>query len=212
MTEGAPTDSPLTPIGFNLVHPPGWEKINLRDESMSDNIMRIVDRAINQLPTDLPKDDVSKLRMDLFKQLKKSASRAARAKAQLLYLPVDRIRGTVVPGSFIVSEPISGGGSGFQSDQVLRGLVADRESSEPVDIDGSSGTRLERIVPPRDDSDVQFASRRVEYVFPVPGHTPPPWLTITFSTVGDGEPDSEFTSALVDLFDAVMTTFRWSYA
>jgi hypothetical protein len=205
-----PTET-LVPVGFNLVAPPGWDKIDLRDESANDAILRIVDKSIEQLPEDLPRDDVSKLRMELFKRLKKTARKAAKANGLLLYFPVERVRSTLPPASFVVSQT-AGTGVGDQSKEVLGALAAGHGNSEPIDIDGSQGTRIERVVPPLDDSEVHFASRRVEYVLPLPGSPLPRWLTVTFSTVGDGNPDSEFTAALVDLFDAVMTTFRWSYS
>ncbi|MEU5596991.1 hypothetical protein [Streptomyces sp. NPDC020298] len=201
-----------TPVGYNLVPPPGWDRIPLQSESMNDTILRIIDRSIANLPQDLPKDDVSKARMELFKQLKKAARQAAKNDGLMLYLPVERIHGTYIPASFVVSEPLTGSGIGVESGEVLGLLAAGRGDSESVDLDGTEAMRIERIVPPPPDSEVPHASRRVEYVLPVPGGPIPRWLTITFSTVGDGNPDSEFSAALVDLFDAVMTTFRWSYA
>ncbi|MFF7310284.1 hypothetical protein [Streptomyces sp. NPDC008137] len=209
MTESNTKDF-LVPMGFNLIAPPGWDKIDLRDESMNDTILRIVDNSIGNLPSDLPKDDISKLRMEMFKRLKKAARKAARANGLLLYLPVERVRSTLAPASFVISQ-VAGKGVSLQSNEVLSMVASNRGSSESVDIDGSHGTRLERVVPPLDDSEMNFPSRRIEYVLPLPGSSLPRWLTVTFSTVGDGNPDSEFTSALVDLFDAVMTTFRWSY-
>ncbi|MFF4566006.1 hypothetical protein [Streptomyces sp. NPDC001435] len=200
------------PVGYNLVPPPGWDSIPLQSETMNDTILRIIDHSIENLPRDLPKDDVSKARMELFKQLRKAAKQAARNNGQMLYLPVERVYGTYIPASFVVSEPLIGSGVGVDSDEVLGLLAAGRGDSEPVDLDGAEGMRIERVVPPPPDSEVQYASRRVEYVLRVPGSPVPRWLTITFSTAGDGNTDSEFTAALVDLFDAVMTTFRWSYA
>lgn len=210
MAEQSLADSPV-PVGFNLVLPPGWDKIDLHEESMNDSILTVVDRSINQLPEDLPKDDVSKVRMELFKQLRKAARKAAKANGLILYLPVERVRNTVLPASFVVSESIPFTGAGIDAGQVLGMLAAESESSEVVDVDGSPGTRMERIVPPPDNSEMTLASRRVEYVLPLPGSTSPRWLAVTFSTVGDGNPRSEYSSALVDLFDAVMMTFRWSY-
>ncbi|MDT9701757.1 hypothetical protein [Streptomyces sp. P17] len=153
---------------------------------MSDEILKIVDRSIAQLPDDLPKDDVSKVRMELFKQLKKAARRAGKAHGLLLYLPIERIHGTVIPASFIVSEPIPASGPGAQTDQILAMLAADRGDSESVEIDGSAGLRFDRIVPPTDDAADDPVSRRIEYVLPVPGSAIPRWLAITF----DGVPPS----------------------
>jgi hypothetical protein len=53
-------------------------------------------------------------------------------------------------------------------------------------------------------------TRRVDYVLPVADH-PGRWISINFSTPGDGDIDSEFTGVLVELFDAVVGTFKWSY-
>jgi hypothetical protein len=53
------------------------------------------------------------------------------------------------------------------------------------------------------------ASRRVDYVLPVPG-IPGDWLVIAFSTLGDGRPEGQFTRLLVELFDAIVSTFRWT--
>ncbi|MFF4401407.1 hypothetical protein [Streptomyces sp. NPDC001480] len=77
-----------TPVGYNLVPPPGWDRIPLQSESMNDTILRIIDRSIANLPQDLPKDDVSKARMELFKQLKKAARQTAKNDGLMLYLPV----------------------------------------------------------------------------------------------------------------------------
>ncbi|MBU5943758.1 hypothetical protein ACPCSL_27115 [Streptomyces griseoincarnatus] len=201
----------LVSTGFNLVLPPGWGKIDLNEEVVNDSVLALVDRSIDQLPEDLPRDDVSKVRMELFKQLRKAARKASRANGMMLYLPVERVRGSVIPASFVVSEPITAIGAGFHPDQVLKGVAAERGESEAVTVDGSAGTRVERIVPPPEGSEIEFPSRRVEYILPLPGSPFPSWLAITFSTIGDGKPDSEYSSALVNLFDAVMTTFRWSY-
>lgn len=211
MAEQSLTESAV-PAGFDLVLPPGWDKISLREELMNDSILAVIDRSINQLPEDLPIDDVSRVRMELFKQLRKAARKAARANGLVLYLPVERVRNTVLPASFVVSEPISAKGDGIESGQVLEALAVESENSELVDIDGSTATRMEKVVPPPDNSGMILASRRVEYVLPLPGSPSARWLAVTFSTVGDGNPKSEYSDALVDLFDAVMMTFRWSYA
>ena len=58
--------------------------------------------------------------------------------------------------------------------------------------------------------DVSTPSRRITYLIPAPGV--PHWVSVTFSTVGDGDPASEFTEVLIGLFDAIMTTFRWTEA
>jgi hypothetical protein len=34
---------------------------------------------------------------------------------------------------------------------------------------------------------------------------------VVFSTVGDGDPAGQFAGILVELFDAIMSTFRWTW-
>jgi hypothetical protein len=54
------------------------------------------------------------------------------------------------------------------------------------------------------------ASRRVDYVLPVPADRAR-WLAVSHSTAVDGDPAGPYAQALTDLFDALMTTFRWAY-
>ncbi len=51
--------------------------------------------------------------------------------------------------------------------------------------------------------------RKVEYLTPMPGD-PRCWVMVTFTSLGDGTMDSEFTDLTVALFDAIMSTWRWA--
>jgi hypothetical protein len=44
---------------------------------------------------------------------------------------------------------------------------------------------------------------------PVPGEAGR-WLLFAFSTLGAGDPGDEVARVLVQLFDAMMSTFRWA--
>ena len=71
--------------------------------------------------------------------------------------------------------------------------------------------RVERVAAARGDDD--RPSLRVEYTVPVPrpasGGTGR-WMVITFSTLGDGDPSGEYAATLACLFDAIMSTLRWT--
>ena len=44
---------------------------------------------------------------------------------------------------------------------------------------------------------------------PIPGEGGR-WLLFAFSTLGAGDPDDQVARMLVQLFDAMMSTFRWA--
>ncbi|MEV5356484.1 hypothetical protein AB0N88_09420 [Streptomyces sp. NPDC093516] len=198
------------PTGYNLVPPPGWDMIPLR-EGTSEAIKRIVDRSVDELPDDIPRDDLAKARMELIKRLKRVARQARETRAMDLHLPVERVDGMALPASFIVSEPLTAPAVGLDSGLALSSLRPDASQSEEITIDGATGIRVEGVAQPDTAREVEFSSRRVEYLLQIPHSCPPKWLTISFSTIADGRPDSELAEILVDLFDAVMTTFRWSH-
>ncbi|MDT9701711.1 hypothetical protein RMT89_39110, partial [Streptomyces sp. P17] len=80
----------------------------------------------------------------------------------------------------------------------------------PGQVDGALAVRGEHIVPAGPDKGVDVASHRVEYIVSVPDD-PDRWFVAAFSTVGGGDPRDELAEALVEWFDAVMATLRWSH-
>lgn len=76
-------------------------------------------------------------------------------------------------------------------------------------MDGVAAVRIERTAAPDPDREIEFGSRRVDYVIPVPGQ-PEQWLIAAFSTLGSGDPDGEHARLLAGLFDAIMSTFGWA--
>jgi hypothetical protein len=87
-------------------------------------------------------------------------------------------------------------------------LAAALPSASPVMVDGCAGARLESAAPAETILGIEAASRRVDYLLPVPGQ-PGQWLIVTFAASGDGDPEGEFARLLVELFDSIMLTFRW---
>ncbi|MDQ0776579.1 hypothetical protein QF026_005045 [Streptomyces aurantiacus] len=199
------------PIGYRLVPPPGWDMIPLRDGA-AEAVKRIVDRGVSQLSEEIPKDEVVKARLELMKRLNKAVQQARKADGLTLYLPVERIHGTLIAASIVVSEALTGPGTGTGSGQVVAHLLADGAGSEPVSVDGADGVRVDKTVAADPEREVEHSSRRIDYVLPVPESSVAQWVTVCFSTIADGNPHSEFAEVLVELFDAVMTTFRWSYS
>jgi hypothetical protein len=85
-----------------------------------------------------------------------------------------------------------------------------RTGGEPVEAGGSVWVRSDETVLSEPDDLVgqELAARKVEYVAASPDDHRR-WVIVSFTTLGDGKPDSEFTHLVVELFDALMTTWRW---
>jgi hypothetical protein len=190
------------------VLPPAWRKIPVRSGT-DKAIKEIVDQAFANLPKDIPRDKVTPYRMELGRQLTDAARRARQQGGTELYLPVELEHGTLIAASFVVSEGLIGSPSEDVDPAQVVALMAAESDGSPVTIDGAMGMRTERVAPPDPGNGVEFGSRRVDYALSVPGD-PHRWLLIAFSALGAGDPDDKFAKLLVELFDAIMSTFRWT--
>ncbi|WP_406468862.1 hypothetical protein OH738_16935 [Streptomyces hirsutus] len=201
------------PNGFNLVPPPGWDVIPLRTGT-KEAMDRIVRKAVAQLPVGFPKDDIPKARLKLTQEMKKVVRRASAKGGMTLYLPTERLHGVALPVSIVASEPIEiprvRPHSGPEA--VLAALASVTPGAETRELDDTAALRSERDVPADAAKGVDVAHRRVEYFVPVPDSIPDKYLTFSFSALIAPGSDPAFYDMLVELFDAVMGTFRWSYA
>ena len=204
-------ESTRVPSGFNIFPPPGWDSIPLQ-QGTREAIQRIVQKSVAQLPIGFPKDDIPAARMQLTKELKKTVRKARKSAGLTLYLPVEPMHGMIVPASFVVSEPLTAPSGRVEPDGVLLDLARGSEDASARELGGSAAVRTLEKVPADPDQGVEVPSWRVQYTVPIPNSAPARWLTFSFSTLVSPDMDIEFTETLVELFDAVMTTFRWSYS
>jgi hypothetical protein len=202
----APSTGTGSPTGYALVLPPGWVRVPLR--SGTDEVLAgILDRTFAGLPA----DRYGPLRSELEGRLRRQV-RTARANGGLdLYLPVERVHGATLAASFVVAE-VSFDDERAPAPAVLAALLGKDGDESVVTVGGTVAVRSQRttVAAPRDEDELP-GSRRVEYLVPVPGDGRR-WVTLAFSTVapsGDGPDD--LAGVLTDLFDAVVTTFRWEH-
>ncbi|MEU5140094.1 hypothetical protein [Streptomyces sp. NPDC021139] len=202
-----------TPTGFNLVPPPGWDVIPLHTGT-KEAMERIVRKSVAQLPAGFPKDDIPKARLKLTQEMRKVVRRASAKGGMTLYLPTERLHGVALPVSILASEPIEiprvRPNSGPEA--VLAALASVTPGAETRELDGTAALRAERDVPADSAQGVDVAHRRVEYFVPVPDSIPDQYLTFSFSALIAPGSDPAFYDTLVELFDAVMGTFRWAYS
>ncbi|MGC5039447.1 MULTISPECIES: hypothetical protein [unclassified Streptomyces] len=201
------------PSGFNLVPPPGWDVIPLHSGTR-EAMDRIVRKAVAQLPVGFPKDDIPKARLKLTQELKKVVRRASAKGGMTLYLPTERLHGITLPVSIVASEPIEIPRVRPESgpEAVLAALASETPGAEIRELDDTAALRSEREVPADPEQGVEVAHRRVEYLVPIPDSKPDKYLTFSYSALIAPGSDPAFYDTLVELFDAVMSTFRWSYS
>jgi hypothetical protein len=196
------------PAGYTLILPPGWERIPAR-QGADDAIKQILDAKFRELPPDLPRDKLAPYRAEIEGKLRKAAAQARKNGAIDLYLPVQLRNGLPVPASFVVSEGSIPTAEVAEPEQIVSYLVEESPDSTPVTVDGVAGARSEHAAGPDPDQGIEYGSRRVDYAVPVPGEGGR-WLLFAFSTLGAGDPEDEVARMLVQLFDAMMSTFRWA--
>ncbi|MGP3948558.1 hypothetical protein [Streptomyces sp. 7N604] len=215
-----PTSSPT---GYRLLLPSDWVQVPLRQGEPEEAVRSIVTSAFTRIPADVPRDKLTPLRLELERRLRAAVADARKAKALEMYLPIRLSGETNLGASIIVSEALlptrtdSNGTTTHVSDPAetaLQLVSGDRAADMDVssgEVDGALAVRRERVAPPAADRGAELASRRVDYFVSVPGD-PGRWFVAAFSTIGAGDPRDDLADALVEWFDALMTTFRWSWA
>jgi hypothetical protein len=196
--------------GYTLILPPGWCRIPLR-HGTSAAIREMLDAKFKHLP----RDTVAPYRIEIERRLKQQVAQARANGGVDMYFPVETSALGPLPASFVVSEirldPPEGAGDTDPS-LVVASLAADAldaPGSGVVDIDGASGVRTEELVGAEPDAEFPYASRGVKYILPMPG-APGRWLLVMFATPGAADPAGKLADLLVELFDAIMGTFRWT--
>ncbi|WP_327429106.1 hypothetical protein [Streptomyces sp. NBC_01236] len=192
------------PNSYSLVLPPGWRRIPLR-YGTENAVGRILDQAF----AELPRDKVFTHRRDLEGRLWQQVRDAREADGLDLYLPVELLHGMSVPASILVSETRMPVAAGLDPRELALVVASSDSGREVVELGGAPAVRTERTAGADPGRGIEFPSRRVDYQVPVP-QDPQRWLTVAFSTVAAEDADGELSLLLADLFDAVMTTFRWS--
>lgn len=209
------------PRGYELILPPGWVRIPLR-EGTKAALEKVLFSHMGQVPEGIPRDDAMRFRLGMRRQLEKQARAARRSGGLDLYLPVLPRGGIFLMASFIVAEMPIGKDHSVPPQAVIAQLADEGVhggTATKVEVAGTPALRRDyRSIPneghvtsaPEDLQQAAPPTRRVDYVLPV-AHDPGRWISVNFSTPGDGDIDSEFTGVLVELFDAVVGTFKWSY-
>lgn len=198
--------------GYSLVLPPGWVRIPLRQDT-EQALDELVFKNLEQIPEEVPRDKGMKYRLDVRRRVTRLVREAQKADGLDLYLPVEQHSAPLVSASLLVSEILLPGSENRPEGVLARvGGSGGRDvATSAQEVDGITSLRRERFRKgmTSDELDESVSARTVDYVVPVP-ENPGRWLLATFSTPDDGDQGADFAALLVELFDAMMTTFRWS--
>jgi hypothetical protein len=197
-----------TIAGYTLVLPPGWERIPVRSGT-AQAIKRILDAKLRTLPVKVSRDTIVPYRVMVEGHLRKVATEARKQGGLDLYLPVDLRNGFLIAASFVISEgSLTASSQGSAPTAVLTKLTDDDDAT-PASVGNSPALRREHLVPPDPACGTEYGARRVDYIMPLPDDGSR-WLIAAFSTVVNEEAPDWFAKLLVELFDAIMSTFRWT--
>jgi hypothetical protein len=178
---------------------------------MEEQVRGLLDAAIERWPQQIPPDQVGPARRQLERVIVQNLVEARDTGGIDYYLPTDVMHGQRIAASFVVAAVIPDAAApDAVTGQVLAELLRTTEGSRPVTVDGTVWVRSEKVIvrAPDESSAQELVARRVEYLTAIPSEQRR-WIIATFTTYGDGDPDGEVAHLLVQLFDAIMSTWRW---
>lgn len=196
---------------YSIVGIPGWESLSLRAVDRTTCERRLGELAHGSVPEEVPRDRATPFRQEVRKHLERLVEQARSSGADLLCLPTQRMGDLAVPASYTVAEWLDS--EERTNPEVLLGEMARRSEGVAtlVQVDGQPALREDCVqtADPVEEPLATRAARRVSYTVLAPEQQHR-WVLFTFSTLGDGDPAGELADVLVQLFDAQLTTLRWS--
>lgn len=202
---------PALATGYALVLPPGWLRLDARSEHGTEEL----DRGLDQVLTTAPRDSFGPLIAEARKQAHAVLNQARIAGALDLYLPLGGMHGTAVPASFLVSmvpfqgpspDMVTAQDPEVTSGQIAVMLAARMPQGEVREMPAGIAVRSRQVIAATGQS--QWPGARVDYHWPMPSQ-PLKWALASFTTIGKGDPQDDVADLLVELFDAIMLTWRW---
>ena len=218
---------------YSVTVPPGWVRLEL-DGDVDAQVRHLLDH----LTAPVPRDSAPTVRHQVEKQLRALVADAQSRGAVDLLVPVERVEGLTIPAS-VMATVVTVPEAGESHEDVLVAMVA-RGAGEPVAVGDAVAvrsvtrrdvtaqleaevTRTERalqtagapagpLATVADDAEpaAGAVSRHVRYLLGIPAR-PRQFLALTLAVLEPADdPEAELGDALTELFDAVVSTLRWS--
>lgn len=197
---------------YTIVNIPGWENLSLHPADRSRLEDRLNALAHDIVPASVPRDKATPFREELRKHLTRVVDQARAAGASLVCLPVADLSQGTVPASYSVAEVQDPNPFEAEPEALLRELLSRTEDeARLVEVDHQPALREETVVAADPDADpvAVLSARRVTYTIASPD-MPGRFVIFTFTTLGNQDPDDAVARVLVEVFDAHMSTLRWT--
>lgn len=199
----------MTVTGYRIILPRHWVHLPV-DGDPRPRLRAFVDDAVRTVPRSVSPDQVGPLRRNLEEQLLRQVAAARGQGGRDIYLPGPNANGLLLGASIVVSETQLSDAEGEGSDADVLALLAS-EDGRVLELDGMPWVRHEptSAAAQANGGYAELPTRRVTYTGRRPdgAHR---WMLVAFSCLGDGDPTSNHTHAVVELFDAIMGTWVWA--
>lgn len=197
---------------YALLLPFPWRRLAVDDRAAAHEAAREFVRTATRLtPPEVPPDERARVAVEMEGRLRGWLDDLRGAGVVDLYLPAGPLGGASLNASFVVASVIPDATADASwvapLHQALRAqgaaevTIGDRSWSRTEEVTHSDGTVL---------VEAGLPARKVTYTTAVPGDERR-WAVVTATVIGDGDPDSEPTALVVELFDAIMGTWRWEH-
>lgn len=183
------------PRDFRILLPPGWVRISIRDDSQATVVALAESRARTAPPRER-----ARVRSALVTVLGRAVSQAREAGGIDVLVSVDSVEGVPVPASRVVSHVEPDGGDDLA--EVAEQLDGPAAEVSVVDIAAGRAVRRQSTRWAEQDG-VSVVLSELAFWVPVPGRTGR--LVLTFAT-----PSAELAPVLLQLFDAMGASLRWT--
>ncbi len=207
-------DVPDTAVGYRLILPPGWLRLDARSDAGRAKLDAELDRVLPRSydPTLAPV--VAQARSQAHAALRQARDGGAVD----LYLPLGGVRGIPIPASFLVAvrrfatappPNLAAKGSEALVAALTANLAATMPDAQVKLMPAGPAVRSARpATAPESEANPQLEGVRIDYVWPVPGDAAL-WVMVSFTAMRTPELPESITDQLAGLFDAIMSTWRW---
>lgn len=202
-------------VSYRLVLPRPWVRVPV-GQGTESRVRRLVEAQARAFPKEVSPDEVGPWKRNMERQLVTKIKSSAEYGGIDFYLPADAMGGILVGASFVVSgiSPLVRLPNDTPGDAAVGAVLAELIGAQPnsrlVSVGGQAWVRTQAVLEPDEAKapGVDVPMVAVSYVTALPDD-PQKWVLVEFSGTGDGDPRSDATVLIVELFDAIMTTWRW---